>query len=201
MNDLRDKVLLIPDYQRDSDQWGETTKSLLVESVINNLSIPAFFFEVVLDEANSVEKNYVVDGQQRLTTLNEFVNNKLRLVDSQDAPYISPDSVHYAGKTFDELPQAYQQAFKKYRLTVIKLRNLGKMRLEVFRRINQGGTPLSGQDIRLAYYGGQSSSIAFIRIVGVYDSTKVSGQRFRETTKQLSILITLGRRRKEKRLG
>lgn len=155
----------------------------MIESVINNLSIPAFFFEVVLDETSSVEKNYVVDGQQRLTTLNEFSTNKLRLVDSQDAAYISPDSVHYAGKTFDELPQAYQQAFKKYRLTVIKLRNLGKMRLEVFRRINQGGTPLSGQDIRLAYYGGQSASIAFIRIVGVYDSNKFSGQRFRETTK------------------
>ncbi len=115
MNDLRDKTLLIPDYQRDSDQWGETTKSLLVESVINNLSIPAFFFEVQLDATTSVEKNDVVDGQQRLTTLNEFFINKFRLVESQDAPYISPDSVHYAGKTFDELPPTYQQAFKKYR--------------------------------------------------------------------------------------
>lgn len=46
MNDLKDKILTIPDYQRDSDQWSETTKSLFVESVINNLSIPAFFFEV-----------------------------------------------------------------------------------------------------------------------------------------------------------
>ena len=57
------------------------------------------------------------------------------------------------------------------------------MRLEVFRRINQGGTPLSGQDIRLAYYGGQSCSIAFLRIVGVYDPDRVAGQRFRETSK------------------
>ena len=46
MNDMRDNMLIIPDYRRDSDQWEEPTKSLLVESVINNLSIPAFFFEV-----------------------------------------------------------------------------------------------------------------------------------------------------------
>jgi hypothetical protein len=41
------------------------------------------------------------------------------------------------------------------------------MRLEIFRRINQGGTPLSGQDIRLAYYGEKSPSLALIRLAGV----------------------------------
>jgi Protein of unknown function DUF262 len=65
MNDLRDKFVQIPDYQRDSDQWAEPTKSLLIESVINNLSIPAFFFEVSVE--GGVEHNQVIDGQQRLT--------------------------------------------------------------------------------------------------------------------------------------
>jgi hypothetical protein len=176
LNDLRDKTLKIPDYQRDSDQWAEPTKSLFVESVINNLSVPAFFFEVVVE--GGVEKNYVVDGQQRLTTLDQFFRNKLCMVDSDDAPYLSPHSVHYAGKTFDELPQAYQQAFKKYRLTVIKLRSMGDMRLEIFRRINQGGTPLSGQDIRLAYYGSDSPSLALIRLAGAYDPEKPATKRF-----------------------
>jgi hypothetical protein len=181
MNDMRDKTVIIPDYQRDSDQWEEPTKSLLVESVINNLSIPAFFFEVQLE--NSVENNYVIDGQQRLTTLQEFFSNKLRLVDSDEAPYLSPHSVHYANKTFDELPLPYQHAFKKYRLTVIKLRNLDDMRLEVFRRINQGGTPLSGQDIRLAYYGGECAATAFIRIAGIYDPDRAAAKRFLSTAK------------------
>jgi hypothetical protein len=122
-------------------------------------------------------------GQQRLTTLNEFFKNKFRLVDSNDAPYISPNSVHYAGQTFDELPVVYQQAFKKYRLAIIKLRDLKDMRLEVFRRINQGGTPLSGQDIRLAYYGEKSPSLAFIRLVGVYDKSRQAATRFIETSR------------------
>ncbi len=182
MNDLRDGTVQIPDYQRDSDQWAEPTKSLLVESVINNLSIPAFFFEVSVEEG--VERNQVIDGQQRLTTLFDFYKNKLRLVDSQDAPYLSPNSVHYASKTFDELPQAYQQAFKKYRLAVIKLRNLGDTRLEVFRRINQGGTPLSGQDIRLAYYGEKSPSLALIRLAGVYDPDRQAAKRFLDSAKK-----------------
>lgn len=176
MNDMRDKMIRIPDYQRDSDQWSETTKSLLVESVINNLSIPAFFLEVIVED--SIEKNEVIDGQQRLTTLFDFYANRLRLVDAQDAPYLSPNSIHYAGKTFDQLPEPYRAAFKKYRLAVIKLRNLGGMRLEIFRRINQGGTPLSGQDIRLAYYGDASPSLAFIRVAGIYDQDRQAAKRF-----------------------
>jgi uncharacterized protein with ParB-like and HNH nuclease domain len=69
MNDLRDQTLTIPDYQRDGDQWDETTRSLLVESVINNLTIPAFFFEITTQEG--IENNAVIDGQQRLTTLSK----------------------------------------------------------------------------------------------------------------------------------
>ena len=57
------------------------------------------------------------------------------------------------------------------------------MRLEVFRRINQGGTPLSGQDIQLANYGEQSPSLGFIRLVGVYDTKRASLHRFVKTAK------------------
>src|ERR1035437_969500 len=78
LNDIRDHTVRIPDYQRDGDQWDDLTKSLLVESVINNLSIPAFFFEVKLDEG--VEINEVIDGQQRLTTLNNYYTEKFALV-------------------------------------------------------------------------------------------------------------------------
>ncbi len=176
MNELSNGYIVIPDYQRDSDQWDDMTKSLLVESVINNLSIPAFFFERVLKD--NIETNEVIDGQQRLTTLQQYFSNKLRLVEAHDAPYISPNSIHYAGKKFSELPMPFQQAFKRYRLTIIKLRDLGDMRLEIFRRINQGGTPLSGQDIRLAYYGDGSKSLSFIRLVGIFDRNRPASQKF-----------------------
>jgi hypothetical protein len=44
LDELNGDYIRIPDYQRDSDQWSNGTKSLLVESVINNLSVPALFF-------------------------------------------------------------------------------------------------------------------------------------------------------------
>jgi hypothetical protein len=183
LSDLKESIITIPDYQRDGDQWDMASKSLLVESIINNLTIPALFFEAKVGD-DGVERSEVVDGQQRLTALQTYYDGKFPLVSSDDAPYLSPNSVHYAGKTYDQLPLAYKQAFKRYRLTIIRLRNLGDMRLEVFRRINQGGTPLSGQDIRLAYFGDKSPSVAFIRLVGIHDETAVASSRFIESAKK-----------------
>lgn len=176
MDDLKEGILRIPDYQRDTNQWDDATKSLFIESIINNLTIPAFFFEV--RQENGIEINEVIDGQQRLTTLDDYFRNGFALVKSDEAAYLSPNSMHYASRKFEQLPQTYQQAFKKYRLTIIKLRQLGNMKLEIFRRINQGGTPLSGQDIRLAYYGDASPSVAFIRLAGIYDIERQGSRRF-----------------------
>lgn len=183
LEDYRDNLLRVPDYQRDSNQWDNDTKSLFIESVINNLPVPAFFFEVKME--NEIEVNHVVDGQQRITTLAQFYNNDFELVGSDKAPYISPQNIHYAGKKYQNLPDAYKHSFRRYRLSVIKLRDLDKMRLEVFRRINKGGTPLSGHDIRLAYYGEGSPSLALVRIAGVFDRERDSSQRFLKSAKKL----------------
>ncbi len=39
-----------------------------------------------------------------------------------------------------------------------------EIKLEIFRRINEGGIPLSGQYIRLAYYS-ESKFVTFIQLV------------------------------------
>lgn len=61
------------------------------------------------------------------------------------------------------------------------------MRLEIFRRINQGGTPLSGQDIRLAYYGEKSPIITMVRLAGIYDPERDASNRFLERAKALGL--------------
>ena len=61
---LRNERIVIPDYQRDAEQWDERKESLFIESILNNLTIPAFFFSQRDDQ-----KIEVVDGQQRLTTI------------------------------------------------------------------------------------------------------------------------------------
>lgn len=182
LDDMAKGLVRVPDYQRDSDQWDDQTKSMFIESIINNFAIPAFFFEQVAKDDQRFDE--VIDGQQRLTTLHAYNVGRFKLLGSADCPYISSKSENYAGKYYDELPQRLRQAFDSYRLSIIKLRDLGDLRLEVFRRINQGGTPLSAQDIRLAYYGAGSATVTFTRLAGIYDKARVSSQRFIDGAKE-----------------
>ena len=163
--------IIIPDYQRDAEQWDRRKESLFIESLLNNLTTPALFF---LQGPDAIE---VIDGQQRLNTIRKYVNGDFKLVADDDINYLSPQSVHYSGKSFSELPKKFQIVFNDYPLTIIYLPpglELGT-KLEIFRRINEGGTPLTAQDIRLSYYS-ESKSVYFVRLAGIYADTASAGR-------------------------
>ena len=167
LNRLSNGRLIIPDYQRDAEQWDERKESLFIESLLNNLTVPAFFFS-----QGSDGKIEVVDGQQRLFTIKKFADNKLTLSNDESMTYLTPHSVMYRGKKFSDLPSKLQAVFNDYPLTIIYLPqslDLGT-KLEIFRRINEGGTPLTAQDIRLAYYS-ESASVAIIRLAGLHGTS------------------------------
>lgn len=167
---LRNKRLIIPPYQRDAEQWDIRKESLFIESILNNLTVPAFFF--ASGDGTKIE---VVDGQQRLSTILKFANNEFPLCDDDSIVYLTPQSVHYRGKLLNQLPDSLQSVFNDYPLTIIYLPSsidLGT-KLEIFRRINEGGTPLSAQDIRLAYYS-ESATITKIRLAGLHSKQPAS---------------------------
>jgi len=171
---LEEHEIIIPEYQRDADQWDEIKKSIFIESVLNRLTVPAFYFALGEKDTNISE---VVDGQQRLTTLAAFFNNTFTLTESNECPYYG-DSSHYAGKTYRDLDTKWQNIFRSYNLTLVTLPETVdlSLRLEIFRRINEGGTPLTGQDIRLSYYS-QSPCVRFIQAVGIYDPDRSGSER------------------------
>jgi len=176
---LKNGRVYIPDYQRDAEQWNSRKKSLFIESLLNNLTIPAFFL------CEDEERNYeVVDGQQRLTTIWDFANDDFTISAASNIEYIAPQSALYSGKKFSQLSRDLQNIFNDYPLTIIYLpKNLHlPTKLEIFRRINEGGTPLSGQDIRLAYYS-QSKAVTFIRLVGIHDDPNKLDEDDDETDK------------------
>jgi len=174
MSRYRDKELFVPAYQRDADQWDDIKKSIFIESVLNRLTIPAFY--LAASESNP-EIFEVVDGQQRLTTLNAFYTNRFTLLRSDECPYYG-NSAHYAGKRYEDLAENWQRTFRRYNLTLVSLPpNMElSLRLEIFRRINEGGTPLSGQDIRLSYYS-ESEVVRFTQTVGFFDPLREGSRR------------------------
>lgn len=172
----KDGKYSIADFQRDSDEWGREKKSLFIESVLNNLTTPSLFLAAI-----GQGKYEVIDGQQRLTTLWEFSKGTLTLIEQEEADYLPDRAIYYAGKNIDQLntsSRPYYDAFFSYVLPLIKLpeRIDDATRREIFRRINEGGTPLSTHDIRLAYYG-NCDLVTYTRVAGIYDETREGSKR------------------------
>ena len=168
INRLNNGRIVIPDYQRDAEQWDHRKESLFIESLLNNLTTPALFFS----ENHETGVIEVVDGQQRLSTILKYAKDQLCLMGNGAINYFAPQNIHYSGKKFSELPRAFQNVFNDYPLTIIYLPPSMELstKLEIFRRINEGGTPLTAQDIRLSYYS-ESKCVYFIRLAGLYAET------------------------------
>ena len=86
INRLKSGRIIIPDYQRDAEQWDLRKESLFIESLLNNLTTPALFF-LEDQDIGSIE---VIDGQQRLNTIRKYVNDEFRLEAADDINYLSP---------------------------------------------------------------------------------------------------------------
>src|SRR5699024_5164097 len=69
----RGDIILKPFYQRGS-VWNVPKKSKLIESVLRKIPIPSLYFAETDDG-----KWEVVDGQQRLTSFFEFLDNNFKL--------------------------------------------------------------------------------------------------------------------------
>src|SRR5690606_28804738 len=75
-------IKLDPEYQR-IHRWDDKTSSKLIESLILNIPIPTIYISQDIDvdvETDGDEFRYsVIDGQQRLTAIKNFLKNKFQL--------------------------------------------------------------------------------------------------------------------------
>jgi hypothetical protein len=147
---LRDKyergqINLQPHYQREY-VWALRPElpSRLIESLLLHIPIPPLYF-VRLDTGR-IE---VVDGQQRLTTLIQFVTNQFRLQKLQKISSLN-------GKVFKELSEQDQERIMDapIRSIVIDAGTNHELRYEIFERLNRGAMALNEQEIRNCVYRG-----------------------------------------------
>src|SRR6266852_9502660 len=176
---------LSPEFQRRSNVWDQERKSALIESMLLRIPIPSLYV------SEDKDGNYtVVDGLQRLCAIAHFVDttalnkavkaklNALRLTGLQ--------SFDFKNKSFAELPRPLQRRINETELTlhVIRASTPGDVKFNIFSRINQGGLPLTAQEIRNAIFVGDwrkkvrdlAESTAFTKAT----EHKINGERMQD---------------------
>ena len=135
-----DALDLAPDFQRRSGIWKDMDKSRLIESLLLRIPIPVFYVA-----ADKEDNWFVVDGVQRMSTINDYATDKFAL---KKLEYLT----QFEDLKFSALPRNMQRRIGETQLTVNIMQpgTPEEVMFNVFRRINTAGEPLTGQEIRHA---------------------------------------------------
>lgn len=133
--------LFIPDYQRDMI-WTPKQQSRFIESILIKLPVP-FIFAADVGQGDREGHLEIIDGSQRIRTLDNFLSNRLELVGLKKL-------TQAIGMRFSDLSKPRQMRFKRTTVRVIELTEKAdeEARREMFDRLNSGGTPLTSMEVR-----------------------------------------------------
>ena len=131
------EVDLAPDFQRHY-VWKPRQRWNLIESLLLGIPLPSFYFN-----ENTSGLLQVVDGVQRLTTIFDYVNGRFKL---GTVTYLHD----LEDQGFNDLTAMFRRRLNSAQFVahVIDPQTPYRVKFEIFRRINTGGSPLSAQEIR-----------------------------------------------------
>ena len=182
------KLELSPKFQRRL-VWKPVAKSYFIDTLLRGYPIPPIHIRLSSQPGRGAIRE-VVDGQQRLRTLFDFVGGKLRLGRQIDAPW--------AGKTFAQLDPELQESLRLYKFYVYQYENLTDQTiLEIFARINTYAVPLNQQELRNGKYFGPFKStvyqlgldyLSFWRAARIFTESAIARMQEAELTSELLIL-------------
>lgn len=165
--------ITFPEYQRQPNLWSDEKKSLLIDSILEDIDIPKLYFNRTKD--GSFE---VVDGQQRLWAIWEFL----------DGQYAH--AANGKPKTFPELTSTQREWIKGYKLQVTVFQDANDEYLrKLFVRLQLGLLLITGEKLHAAV--GVMKNFVFDEMVQHHfiKSVGISKNRFSKETLCAQIAI------------
>jgi hypothetical protein len=142
----REELELSAPFQR-NPVWTNVQKSYLIDTILNGLPVPELYMQDLVDNEGN-EKHIVVDGQQRIRAVLDFVQGEYVMEGNEV-------SVQWRGSRFESLSRVEKQAIFAYKLVVRVLPGMPEEELRrIFARLNRNVVALNEQELRNATYWG-----------------------------------------------
>lgn len=143
------QTLIVDDSYQRRYVWLEKDMIRLVETILLSMVVPElFFWKAKTDPQTGRSISHIVDGQQRIKAIADFVNGSLKL----SAHYLTSEvtKTRFGGKFFNDLTDEERVAFWNYRMTVIDIdsRTSRDEIIDVFNRLNLTNYALNEQEKR-----------------------------------------------------
>jgi hypothetical protein len=145
---FKNKSLVVnSDYQRAGGLWPTSAKSYFIDTILKDFPFPKVYFHERVDKETKKPRREIVDGQQRITTIVDFVSGKFALGANSGAA---------KGLSFSQLSEEQQESFYSYTVAVDVIRNAEKSEiLQMFRRMNAFTLPLNAPEKRHSQFFGE----------------------------------------------
>ena len=169
----RGELLANRDYQRSPGLWPNASRSYFIDTILEGFPFPKIYFHEYLDRKSKKVRTEIVDGQQRITTIQDFLNDKFML---------GKNSTRFAGKRFSDLDEDEQDKFLFYTVSTDVIRDAGRSEiLQMFRRMNAYTLPLNAAEKRHSEFFGEFKDL----VTRVLDHTLLLSEWEIFTTRQI----------------
>jgi hypothetical protein len=143
----RRELIANTDYQRGGGLWPSPAKSYFIDTILREFPFPKVYFHERIDMQTRRPRREIVDGQQRLRTIVDFVDGAFSL---------GKNAGEWEGKRFEQLDEQQKEQFFSYTVAVDVIRNADRSEiLQMFRRMNAFTLPLNAAEKRHSEFFGE----------------------------------------------
>lgn len=143
---------LSPKFQR-RPVWSVAARSYFLDSLLCGFPVPPIHIRV-LGQSLRAGRREIIDGQQRLRTLFDFMSGRFRISRSLDSPW--------AGMAFDDLDMEARETLLYFGFTTYQYQTLDDASvLEMFARLNTYSVGLTKQELRNGKFFGQFKTAVY----------------------------------------
>jgi len=143
-------LIVQEDFQR-WDVWDNPRKSKLIESMLIGIPIPSIYVEEVV-----AGRYIVIDGQQRINSIIQYLNDKFGLSGSSIREELKNKKYNNL-KGIQGLIARFSD--EKIPVIIIKKSENKELKYEIFERLNTGAVKLNNQELRNCMYHGNYNDL------------------------------------------